>query len=230
MALNIKWIGSPNYRRLIGIPKRFVVMHWMVGTLASTDRVFQNDARDVATQYGIEDGVIHQYVKEKDYAFGSGTTYANTFGISIEHSGGDMLASGKRRKPSAATHETSARLLADISRRWKLGTLKVGKNVYPHSKFVPTACPGSLDLPLIVKRANEILATTPAPPKPKPVPPVIKLGSKGVWVRRLQNRLGLTVDGKFGPATLHAVKTFQRRKGLTVDGIVGPATWKALGW
>jgi len=36
------------------------------------------------------------------------------------------------------------------------------------------------------------------------------------------------VDGRFGPSTELAVKTFQNMHGLTEDGIVGPATWTAL--
>ncbi len=48
-------------------------------------------------------------------------------------------------------------------------------------------------------------------------------------MRLLQRRLGITVDGIFGPGTQRAVKAFQRRRGLTADGIVGPATWAALG-
>ncbi len=81
----------------------------------------------------------------------------------------------------------------------------------------------------------------PAPSRPAPSAPsaaVLKLGSKGPEVERLQARLKrvypsyaghLVVDGDFGPATLAAVKEFQRRSKLDADGIVGPATRRALG-
>ena len=58
---------------------------------------------------------------------------------------------------------------------------------------------------------------------------ILKLGSKGDNVRLLQKKLGLTVDGTFGPNTEKAVKEFQAKNNLTADGIVGNATWKILG-
>jgi hypothetical protein len=57
---------------------------------------------------------------------------------------------------------------------------------------------------------------------------VLKRGSHGPRVAKVQRWLGLTPDRIFGPATKRAVKRFQRRHGLTADGIVGPATWAAL--
>jgi putative peptidoglycan binding protein/penicillin-insensitive murein endopeptidase len=56
----------------------------------------------------------------------------------------------------------------------------------------------------------------------------IKEGNRGSDVAELQSRLGLTPDGRFGPKTTAAVKTFQASKHLTVDGVVGPGTWAAL--
>jgi peptidoglycan hydrolase-like protein with peptidoglycan-binding domain len=61
-----------------------------------------------------------------------------------------------------------------------------------------------------------------------PAQAVLKRGSHGPHVTKVQHWLGLHADGIFGPATKHAVKRFQRHHGLTADGIVGPATWQAL--
>jgi peptidoglycan hydrolase-like protein with peptidoglycan-binding domain len=47
-------------------------------------------------------------------------------------------------------------------------------------------------------------------------------------VVRLQERLGISVDGTFGPETEAAVKRLQAAHGLTADGVVGPQTWQAL--
>lgn len=61
----------------------------------------------------------------------------------------------------------------------------------------------------------------------------LRLGSRGDAVEDLQQRLrdrgeSISVDGKFGPATLRAVKSQQSAAGIGVDGVVGPKTWSAL--
>ncbi|RWR09818.1 N-acetylmuramidase domain-containing protein [Paenirhodobacter populi] len=59
-------------------------------------------------------------------------------------------------------------------------------------------------------------------------PQVLKSGDKGAAVKRLQEALGATVDGSFGPDTEHALREFQRDNGLVVDGKAGQKTWEAL--
>jgi peptidoglycan hydrolase-like protein with peptidoglycan-binding domain len=48
-------------------------------------------------------------------------------------------------------------------------------------------------------------------------------------VRALQQKLGVSPDGVYGPKTRAAVKRFQRAHGLTADGVAGPQTLVALG-
>lgn len=57
---------------------------------------------------------------------------------------------------------------------------------------------------------------------------MLRLGARGDDVAFLQQKLGITADGDFGPKTLGAVVKFQQGKGLMTDGIVGPVSWAAL--
>jgi peptidoglycan hydrolase-like protein with peptidoglycan-binding domain len=52
----------------------------------------------------------------------------------------------------------------------------------------------------------------------------LQVGSIGETVKKLQAELGITADGRYGPATANAVKEFQKKNGLTADGIAGPTT------
>jgi putative chitinase len=54
---------------------------------------------------------------------------------------------------------------------------------------------------------------------------LLKIGSKGEDVKKLQSKLGLSTDGVFGPGTAAAVKKWQSENGLSADGIVGDGTW-----
>ncbi|MFC4784412.1 glycoside hydrolase domain-containing protein [Nocardioides sp. MAHUQ-72] len=65
--------------------------------------------------------------------------------------------------------------------------------------------------------------------------PVLKIGSAGPAVRRVQRALNaasrssqVVVTGVFSPATQSALRAWQDRAGLTVEGIANPKTWQAL--
>ena len=57
---------------------------------------------------------------------------------------------------------------------------------------------------------------------------LLRLGSFGEDVTKLQVKLGVDPIGKFGPKTEAAVKGWQSAHGLTPDGVVGDATWAKM--
>jgi len=63
--------------------------------------------------------------------------------------------------------------------------------------------------------------------------PVLKKGSKGTMVRKLQQQLkergyDLVCDGVFGNKTLEMVRAFQADNRIAVDGVVGKNTWSKV--
>jgi putative chitinase len=57
---------------------------------------------------------------------------------------------------------------------------------------------------------------------------LLKNGSKGDDVKKLQEKLGVEAIGTFGPKTEAAVKAWQKANGLKDDGVVGDGTWSKL--
>jgi putative chitinase len=57
---------------------------------------------------------------------------------------------------------------------------------------------------------------------------LLKIGSSGEDVKKLQQKLGIGADGIFGQGTEKTVKQWQSANGLTADGIVGAATWAKM--
>lgn len=162
------WVGSPNYSPGRGGNRiDHITLHIMAGYLAGTDSTFQitfPPERRVSATYGIgRDGTIHQYVRESDTPWSDSNALSNMTGISIEHEGG--LA--QQTPMPAAEIEASARLCADISRRYGLGKLwhnGVEGNVYLHREIpgsthttCPDLAPNSLPYQRVIDRANQIL-------------------------------------------------------------------------
>lgn len=57
---------------------------------------------------------------------------------------------------------------------------------------------------------------------------LLKIGSKGEDVKKLQLKLGLKADGIFGQGTAKEVKKWQIDNDVTPDGIVGDETWNKM--
>ena len=64
--------------------------------------------------------------------------------------------------------------------------------------------------------------------KPQAAPVLLKVGSRGPEVTKVQEALNLDADGVYGLMTKEAVMYWQRKNDLTEDGIVGPKTYAAL--
>lgn len=56
----------------------------------------------------------------------------------------------------------------------------------------------------------------------------LKIGSKGVDVKKLQEKLGLKADGVFGPLTESKLIQLQKKIGISPDGRVSLGTWVKL--
>lgn len=61
--------------------------------------------------------------------------------------------------------------------------------------------------------------------QPGQIHATIKQGDSGPDVVAWQKIIKVTADGKFGPATDKATRTWQQQHGITPDGIVGQQTW-----
>lgn len=58
--------------------------------------------------------------------------------------------------------------------------------------------------------------------------PLLKVGSVGIYVKILQDFLGVNQDGKFFQEVEVALKKYQEEKRLEVDGICGRQTWSSF--
>lgn len=90
---------------------------------------------------------------------------------------------------------------------------------------------GEENMPLLSKAGvvTAAPATTSAPAAPtKKAFSVLKVGSKGQMVKKVQTALGQKADGQFGPGTEKAVKDFQTKSKLPVTGKVDEKTAKAM--
>lgn len=122
--------------------------------------------REASAHYGIgKNGEIRAYVDEANTAWHAGNWNANISSIGIEHCNSSGAPSWDINQE---TIDVSAKLCADIAKRYGLGKLVVNQNIFPHSYFSATSCPGQLlgKLQEIADKANAInnVSSTPSAP------------------------------------------------------------------
>ena len=59
---------------------------------------------------------------------------------------------------------------------------------------------------------------------------ILKLGSQGVEVEKLQNFLGLPINGNFDAQVDNSLKAWQKTNGLKDDGIAQISTFSCSMW
>lgn len=151
--MNTTYMQSPNYTSgRDGKKVDRIVIHWMDGTLGSTDRVFSDRGRAVSAHFGVEDTNVHQYVRLQDTAWHAGNRDCNLHSVGIEHS------AQPGRDASDLTYETSSQLIVQICRT--LGLTPSRSLLHRHSEYRPTECCGTIDLDRLAARAVEIWSET----------------------------------------------------------------------
>ena len=225
--MTITFLPSPNFSHGRNGKIDSIVVHWMAGTLANTDAEFTHGSRKVSAHYGVEGTTVHQYVHDFDTAWHAGDWNENQRSIGIEHS------AGPGRPATAETVATSVALMVTLCREYSIDP----GNIFPHKKFFPTQCPGTLPLAAMVAAVRAQLAaphTAPAAPSRGAVRPPLPVAADAGQVRAIQAAVHVPADGMWGPHTsaaaeaviLHTgdVRLLQGYVGTRVDGAWGPAS------
>jgi N-acetylmuramoyl-L-alanine amidase/Putative peptidoglycan binding domain len=150
----------------------------------------------------------------------------NTQAVGIENEGTYMEV-----QPPTLLQRTLVDLCTYICTQYAISP----QQIYGHRDFYNTACPGDMLYALLPQLRDQVAAQTGVPtslrtPPPPPVQyAVLKVGSTGEAVGRVQRALRIPDDGIFGNQTRRAVLRFQQDNHLRyLDGEVGPETAVAL--
>jgi len=136
-------------------------------------------------------------------------------------------AKGDQRNGGMCVEKTRA-YVKDNKKKLLNGIVGWGRPVYVGEENLPLLSKiGSSDSP---KNSKEKVANPKVKVKSvaktsfKP----LKVGSKGVKVKKIQSALKITCDGDFGPGTEKAVKGFQKSNNLKVTGVIDQPTFKNI--
>ncbi|MDP4144478.1 MAG: N-acetylmuramoyl-L-alanine amidase [Bacillota bacterium] len=135
-------------------------------------------------------------------------------------------------------HEDPIAYLGEYGKSWDMLLNDIQKTINGQSVSVAVApmaqsatvnsLVGTLQAEINRQALGNLVADGIPGPKTLAACPLLKQGTKGNITKWVQERLGITADGDFGPITRTAVINFQKAHGLTPDGVIGQNTWKAL--
>ena len=204
--------GRCRYSKRNG-PVTGMVIHYNYGVNSHGEAT--NPGREVSANYWItNDGQILPNIDENYRAWTSGAkgypngAVADHHSITVEISNSPGFKTSSPMGAISPQAQTALeKLMADVFRRYRLGTPKrtksaTGVGVRFHNDFVSTSCPG----PWIASRINTIMANAAKLMGKTPASPTQSF---------TQGRL--VVDGLWGPATTRALQQINR---TPVDGVV----------
>lgn len=198
--MNVTWIGSPNYWAGRTQEVRELLLHYMVGTMASADATFQaNVGTDRATSAhrGYEDDNRHDYVRHEDTAWAS--RQANPFTLNWE------LSADPARPPSDTTYRN---VINDAAIELKeRGWGREVSRINGHNKYVATKCPGTVDLDRVRRGVlavldGGIIPTPIASPSKPALPQPVANQSTGGSLHLPANATSWRVYPESGPYTV----------------------------
>lgn len=176
-----------------------------------------------SAHYEITDNEIIGCVGENFVAWHSGEWNSNKRSIGLEH----LNSTGAPEwGVSEATLRQSAKLIADICNRYGL---PINSNtIQPHRNFVPTACPGGIDVDKLIRYAQEAAGGAPAP-KPAPTPATKPADSSAIQAfKNAGNKY--EVNGSFNVSSIECVNgIWQVLSTDLLGGTLSEANWDLNG-
>lgn len=144
-------ILTKHFTRQASKDVKYIVIHHMVvkdrnrDTDDALDTVYNIwQSRPASAHYGVDGKFVGQFVWDKDYAWATGSTEGNRYGISIEHVNSTLDEPGTSNDyhVSEETWKNGAKLVAYLHKYYKMGRPTKDKSLRRHSSFSSTACPG----------------------------------------------------------------------------------------
>lgn len=213
MITRAEWGARPPSRRLASVPwhqRTAFMVHHSGGPAGQSVKAIQEWAMDGR---GFSDIFYNLLITPDGRLFeGRGMTRLGAHCVGWNRAAigvcliGDDLLTAAARETLRATYLSACR--------------KSGRtlDVLGHRDKAVTDCPGTGTLRWL--RSGGLSPRTLRPADPP---------MRGDDVRRVQDVVGVKVDGIYGPRTTAAVKAWQRAHELVADGIVGPLTRAAMG-